>query len=520
MVSHPYGMNSPKHLGNQRSSLREHRSMDQTFAALDLGSNSFHLLIVQVTRGEVRVIDRLRDRVRLAGGLMGNGELSSDVRERAIESLRVFGHRLSKFPQANVRAVGTNTLRRVDSSGGFLAQASEALGHPIHIISGTEEARLVYLGVSHDVQDAGENRLVVDIGGGSTECIIGRGDQILRSDSLYMGCVGYTNQFFPTGKITANRMEKAVVAARLEVGSVHRTYRDLDWSLAYGSSGTINAIQQVLAANGHAAHSITRAGLEWLSQRIIDCGQIHKLQLDGLKPERSVVFPGGVSILYALFRSFDIEEMIASSSALREGVIYDMIGRTGDDDVREETVRRMCERYGADRTQSGKVKRLIRKFANQTLASWGLDTSESRKMLEWAADLHEIGKAISYTGYHRHGSYLVAHSDMVGFSRQQQGLLAAMLLGQRRRLIPGRLAALAGSRSDDALKLTVLLRLASRLNRTRSPNPRPDISLTVDGLALVLKFPGGWLDERPMTRADLEQEATFVSQAGFTLTWD
>jgi len=382
-----------------------------------------------------------------------------------------------------------------------------------------EEARLIYRGVSHDVQDDGHRRLVIDIGGGSTECIIGAGAEIYRADSLYMGCVGYTQRFFHDGRITEPAIQKAIVAARLEVGSVMRAYRDAEWERALGSSGTINAVQSVLKECGRGRHKISREDMDWLVTEIGAQDRLGTLQLPGLKPERAPVFPGGVSILAGLFRAFRIREMSASPSALREGVVYELIGRDGLGDVREETVQRMCERYSVDKAQASRVQELVLRLASSALPAWGMDTAEDKKLLSWGAALLEIGKAISYAGYHRHSAYLVANSDMLGFSREQQSLLAALLQGQRRRLNSKRTVALVGSRSERALRLTVLLRLASRLNRTRSPRPRPDLNFQVDGEQLSVRFPEGWLEERPLTQADLEQEAEYLREAGFDFKW-
>lgn len=490
----------------------------QTYAAVDLGSNSFHMLVVCQVEGEVRVLDKLRTRVRLAKGLTDEGHIAPDAKKRALECLTQFGHRLSKFEKLHVRVVGTNTLRR-DPSGEFLKEAQRALGHPIQVISGLEEARLVYLGVSHDIQDDGSRRLVIDIGGGSTECIVGQGSEILQADSLYMGCVGYTQRFFGDGRITHRAVDQAVVASRLEVGSIKRVYRKAGWTHAFGSSGTINAVQSVLRAHGRDSHRITAKDLDWLTELVGRQRSIEQLELPGLKAERAPVFPGGVCILNGLFKAFRIDEMTASESALREGVIYDLLGQDGDSDVRESTVIRMRERYGADPRHADRVRALALRLADTAFPAWGITNTEYRKVLSWACDLHEIGKALSYAGYHRHGAYLIANSEMVGFSRSQKLLMAALVLGQRRQLDASRVYTQAGVESELVLRLVVLLRLASRLNRTRSPRPRPIRNVRVTGQRINLEFPEGWLDERPLTQADLVQEASYLSRLGFTLEW-
>lgn len=492
--------------------------MSQTFAAVDLGSNSFHLLVVRNVDGVLHPIDKLKERVRLAAGLDARRRLSKAAEVRALDCLRLFGQRLADVPAAHVRAVGTNTLRKLADREVFLAAAEEALGHRIEVISGVEEARLVYLGVAHDLADEGR-RLVVDIGGGSTEVIVGEGAEILRADSLYMGCVEYTARFFADGKLSEANFERAITAARLELGSVHRAFKRLGWTAAFGSSGTINAIEAVLGEAKQSDHCITAGGLDWLIAQM--CGQkkLRRLALPGLKPERAPVFPGGVAILEALFRSLKLDRMVASSAALREGVIHDLLGREAHHDVRDETVVRMRDRFGADPAHGAQVGELALRLFEQVADVWKLDREEGRRLLTWAATLHEIGKAVSYTGYHRHGAYLVANGDMPGFSRGEQAMLAAMLLGQRRKLLPARIRALVGKRLDTALRLTIVLRLATRLSRTRSPNPRPPIGVAIEGAAVRLTFPADWLAARPLTRADLEMEAGRVAGAGFLLSW-
>lgn len=493
--------------------------MHRTFAAVDLGSNSFHLLVARDEDGRLSIIDKLKERVRLASGLDERRELSEAAAGRALECLELFGHRLVHLRPDHVRAVGTNTLRKMADPTTFLARAEAALGHRIEIISGIEEARLVYRGVAHDLADDGERRLVVDIGGGSTEVIVGEGREILRADSLYMGCVEFTERYFGDGRFSPEQFERAVVAARLELGSVHRPVKRLGWSRVLGSSGTINAVQTVLTLNGRADHCITDAGLDWLMEQHVAARKLRKLALEGLKDERAQVFAGGVAILKALFRSLRIERMVASSAALREGLIHELVGRDAQHDVRDETVERMRDRFGADPIHAERVAELALRLFDQAAAGWSLDRDEGRRLLRWAGTLHEIGKAISYAGYHRHGAYLVAHGDMPGFSKGEQAIVAALLQGQRRKLVPERVRELAGRRTDDVLRLIVLLRLATRLSRTRSPNPRPPIALSVQGPAVELHFPTGWLDERPLTKADLEMEAGRMGQAGFTLSW-
>lgn len=488
-------------------------------AAVDLGSNSFHMVIARVIdEHHLQVIDKLRERVQLAAGLDDQARLSEDAQARALSCLRRFNQLLESFRPEQVRVIGTNTLRQAANGAEFREKAAAALGRPIEVVSGQEEARLVYLGVLHDSEDDGARRLVVDIGGGSTECIIGEGPELLRADSLYMGCIGYTRRFFPDGRITADAMERAITAARLELGPVQRLYRNLGWARAYGSSGTIDAVQTILDQSNWTDHCITPDGLDQLRDALIAAGHADALNLPGLKADRAPVIAGGLAVLCGVFRSLHIEEMVASDGALREGALYDLLGRQTTHDVRQTTIARLRERYGVDQSQATRVERVAAALGEQARAAWEL-SDEDLLHLRWAAQIHEIGQLMAYTGHHRHAAYIVANSNLPGFSRGAQAFLAAVVLAHRRAIVPERVAALVGGQMRRALRLALLLRIAVVVNRTRSPSPRPKIKLDPRGDRVQLTFPPGWLAERPLSRADLETEALFLAPVGFTLSW-
>ncbi|MCB9526598.1 MAG: exopolyphosphatase [Myxococcales bacterium] len=489
------------------------------YAAVDLGSNSFHLVICNAEDAQLTVVDKLKERVRLAAGLDEANRLSEDAQWRALAALRRFGQRLAEFNPERVRVVATNTLRKAVNRETFLAQAREALGHPIEVISGQEEARLVFLGVNRSIEGAAGRRLVVDIGGGSTECIVGEVDAIARADSLHMGCVSWTQRFFKDGKITADRLDEAIIAARLELGPVQRLYRELGWDVCYGSSGTVNAIQSVLTECGWCEHVIKPEGLDRLQAKLVEAGRVDNVDLPGLKPERRDVVLGGFAVLRAVFRAFKIKAMVASKAALREGVVFDLMGRAHHADVRDGTVSRLQARFGLDVPQAERVAEVALRLLDQVGGTLGLPRDEAAEYLGWAAQLHEIGKAVSYTGHHKHGAYIVAHAEMPGFSQGEQAILAALLLGHRRKYKRERIEALGVTRFGLVEKLTLLLRLAVALNRTRSPQPRPEVALKMDGMALELVCPPGYLADRPLTRADLETEARVFASLGYTLTW-
>jgi exopolyphosphatase / guanosine-5'-triphosphate,3'-diphosphate pyrophosphatase len=485
--------------------------------AVDLGSNSFHMIIARSVAGHIHVIDRMRERVRLAAGLDANRHLTDEAQRRGLACLGRFGQRLRSIPHARVRAVGTSTLRKARNAREFLARARVALGHPIEVISGREEARIVYLGVAHDLSDDRGRRLVIDIGGGSTEIILGERFEARRTESLHMGCVSHTLRYFGDGRIRRERFREAVTEARLELEPIKRELRRMGWVSAVGSSGTITAIDGILRANGWS-DGITYAGLQKLRDAMIEQGRIDKLAIAELSEERASVLPGGLCILMGAFKSLRIERMTAASGALREGLLYDTIGRIEHEDVRDRTIERLTERYGIDREQALRVQDTARTCLRQVAGAWGLHDPELGMLLDQAARLHEIGLAVSFAGFHEHGAYLLTHGDMPGFSRDQQAYLAALVAAHRRRLKPDRVEALRTAGGDVALRLAALLRIATTMNRARDPAALPTFTLVAAGPVLELRLPPGWLDEHPMTAADLRHEHEFLEMAGLHFT--
>jgi exopolyphosphatase/guanosine-5'-triphosphate,3'-diphosphate pyrophosphatase len=500
--------------GNRRSGAA---AASEAVAAVDLGSNSFHMVVARFVQGQIHVIDRIREGVRLAAGLDVKRELDAASRARALECLQRFGQRLRGIAPERVRAVGTNTFRQARNIRPFLARAERALGHEIDVIPGREEARLVYLGVAHDLADDVGRRLVIDIGGGSTECIIGDHFDPLEANSLYMGCVGYSLRYFPNGRLRTSDFERAAIAARLEVQTIERRYRALGWRECKGSSGTAIHVATLLRENGWGRDGITVKGLRKLQKAMTSAGSLSRLSLRGLDPSRVAVLPGGVAILQALFDALGIERMTPASGALREGLLYDLLGRIRHEDVRDQTIRRWSERYHVDVEQAGRVERSALAFLRQTGDDWSLDVAAAQQLLGWAAQLHEVGLALAFTGYHKHSAYLVTHGDMPGFSIDEQRVLAALILGQRRKFPAEVLDALPPDRRELASRLSVLLRLSVTLNRSRSPLPLPRVTLRARARGLDVAFPKGWLDHHTLTRADLEEDAERLAQYGFAL---
>jgi exopolyphosphatase / guanosine-5'-triphosphate,3'-diphosphate pyrophosphatase len=487
-------------------------------AAVDLGSNSFHMVVARVVGGQPHVVDRLRERVVLAAGLDGDKRLTPEAQALALETLRRFGQRVDDLPRGSVRAVGTNALRQARNARAFLQRARRVLGHPIEVISGREEARLIYAGVARGLPDAPGRRLVVDVGGGSTECILGERLRPLLLDSLYMGCVTWSRRFFSRGELTERAMEKAVHAAQREVQSLEHGYRRLGWQRCVGSSGTILAIVSILRAHGWDHHgAVTPHGLKKLRKAVVAARRVERLALPGLQPDRADVLPGGLAILSGVFEELEIESMTTSAGSLREGLLHDLLGRIRHDDPRERSIRQLAARWQLDTDQAARVERAALACLRQVADDWDLDGDEPRQLLQWAARLHEIGLTISYSGYHKHGAYLLQHADLPGFSREEQQVLAALVGAQRRKLAVDAFLTLPDARVEDTMALAMLLRLAVLLNRPRSGTPLPPLRLRARATGLDIRFPRGWLARHPLTREDLEEEAQLLRPAGLRL---
>ena len=490
---------------------------DDVLAAVDLGSNSFHMLLARLHHGQLIVIDRLREMVRLAAGLDERNRLDPANREAALECLRRFGQRLREVRVDRVRVVGTNTLRQARKAGAFLDECGEALGHPVEVIPGREEARLVYLGVAHSMPAEAGTRLVVDIGGGSTELILGTGLVPFRLESLPMGCVGMTKAHFADGKLTRKRFERARTAAKLELRPVQAFFVDAGWSRAVGSSGTIRAAANIAQLAGFCDTGITPSAAEMIIETMIAAGRSDRLALPGLSAERAPVFAGGMAILVEVLSMLGVTHMEASDGALREGLLYDMLGRLQHEDARELSVRAMASRYHVDPEQAARVAATADALYLQVREGFSLNDDRDRKLLDWAARLHEVGLDISYTKYHRHGAYLLEHADMPGFPRAEQRLLAALVGGHRRRIDDEAILRLPESWRRAARRLVMLLRLAVLLHRSRAQAPLPEYELRVADSELMLLVPAGWLEDNPLTLADLRQEIDYLRESGVSL---
>ncbi len=427
-------------------------------AAVDLGSNSFHMVVARTHQGHPSIVDRLREMVRFASGLDEHGYLDDASQERALNTLRRFGQRLRDMHAHQVRVVGTNTLRRARNADVFLAKAEAALGHPVEVISGIEEARLIYLGVSHHIDSKDGRNLVVDIGGGSTELIVGEGYEPKRLESLYIGCVGLSKEHFGDGKLSQKRFDRARVAARLELTPVAAAFRRYGWTRAIGSSGTVRAAHDVAHELKLVDSGISLSALEKIIAELIAARRIEDAKLPGLAADRAPVFAGGVAILAEVMSTLKIERLQISGGALREGLLYDMLGRLQDEDARERSILAMQRRYHVDVEQAARVESTAAALLGQVVRSWQLSDERYRQLLVWAGRLHEVGLDIAHARYHHHGGYLLANSDMQGFARLEQSLLAALVTLHRRKLDDPFVDELPVEWRVPAFRLIVLLR--------------------------------------------------------------
>jgi exopolyphosphatase/guanosine-5'-triphosphate,3'-diphosphate pyrophosphatase len=478
----------------------------ELIAAVDLGSNSFRLQVGRIVGNQIYPLDSIKESVRLAAGLTAQRTLDGASQLRALECLARFGERLRGFVPGAVRAVATNTLRVAKNAPQFLVQAEAALGFPIEVIAGREEARLIYLGVAHTLANPGNQQLVVDIGGGSTELIIGRNFDPLQLESLYMGCVSFSLKYFPQGQVTKQAFKEAELAARKELQTIGAAYRSTGWEEAVGSSGTAKSIVDLLELNGlndGAAHGITREGLDRLKTLLWQAGSVSNLRLEGLRLERMPVLPGGLSIMSAVFKEFALEQMTFSEGALRLGVLYDLLGRYHHEDQREETVSQFMQRYAVDRRQAARVSQTALALLQQLCPDATGDDQADMQFLLWAARLHEIGISVAHSSYHKHSAYILANADMPGFSKRDQGRLSRIVLAHR-----GKLERVQTSLSEPRDSMLIFcMRLAALFHRARDDAPMPGVQVGATERGFKLTVDDAWLGASPLTAAALEEEA-------------
>ncbi len=487
-------------------------------AALDIGSNSFHLVVARIVANDVQILHQLKLRVQLAAGLDSDGWLSGEAIDRGLDNLQYIVESLKDFEPDQVRVVATYTLRKARNANDFIKAAKRILPYPIEVISGIEEARLIYLGVAHTSHIEGK-RLVIDIGGGSTEIVIGEGLEPRRLRSLSMGCVVFTKRYFDNGKIKSKGFSKAITHARQEIEAASDEFLREGWASCLGSSGTIRAVVELAAEVGTGeGGTVTLKGLHDLIKRCVDAGHIDRLKFKtNLSEERRRVLPAGLAILTACFESLRIDSLEYSPAALREGVIYDMEDRLHHLDIRERTAESLVTRYVVDVDQANRVRETTLSLYDQVHEAGAFGENGKRAILGWAALLHEVGLHINAKGVHRHSAYILQNVELPGFNREEQHLLSTLVRFQRKRIQKADLREFLTWAPPDIRKLIALLRLGVLLNFKRQDNVVPRLGIDVEDDVIRLVLPDNWLDGRPIFRSNLEREHAQIRALGLSL---
>ncbi|WP_278182944.1 guanosine-5'-triphosphate,3'-diphosphate diphosphatase [Vibrio misgurnus] len=484
------------------------------YAAIDLGSNSFHMLVVRHIDGSVQTMAKIKRKVRLAAGLDEHNVLSLEAMQRGWDCLSLFAERLQDIPSNNIRIVGTATLRTACNAADFLTTANQILGHPIEIISGETEAATIYKGVAHTSGGLG-CRLVVDIGGASTELIIGEDFDAKALTSLKMGCVTWLERHFKDRQLTTSNFEHAISAAKQMLEPILAHYTQLGWNVCVGASGTVQALQEIMLAQG-MDEVITLAKLKRLQKQAMQANHLEELDIEGLTLERALVFPSGLSILIAIFESLNIEAMTLAGGALREGLVYEMVQSLRQNDIRARTVHSLQTRYQIDRAYGQQVATLASKLLAQCGGACWVSEPQAEMLLRTAAQLHEIGLTIDFKKGGEHSAYLLQHLDLPGYTRAQKHYLAEVVRRYRESLtlLPEQYALSAIS----AKRILRLLRLAVLLSHRRNASLEPDIKLSAQDDNLTLRIDGCWLAKNPLTRTELELEANRQTDTGWPLS--
>lgn len=487
-------------------------------AALDMGSNSFHLVVARIVAGSVQILHKVKQKVRLADGLSADGELSLEAQQRGLDTLAIIAESLQDFAPESVRVVATHTLRKASNAKAFLQEAKKVFPFPIEIISGAEEARLIYQGVAHTNHQLGQ-RLVIDIGGGSTEFIIGEGfdTKILRS--LQMGCVSYTNKYFKHGELKTKAFAKAITAAQQELEMIDKKFNQIGWQSCIGTSGTIKSIIELASQldSTNRENSVSLSDLTTLMNLCCAAGNSRDLKLQDLSDDRRPVFAAGLAILIAIFKSLGISEMTFSPAALREGVLYEMGDQLAQTDIRQRSADSLATRYDVDIEQAKRVLTTTMHLYQQVRKSWDISHPELKSLLGWSALLHEVGIQINTRGVQRHSGYILQNIDLPGFGQEQQNLLATLVRFHRKKIRTGDIPEFTLLQQHQVYKLLVLLRLGILLNIKRQDDILPDVGITVDNKTVCLSFPADWLAQKPVFSADLEREVDYLKEIDMRL---
>ena len=484
-------------------------------AAIDLGSNSFRLEIGRLDHGYVQRVEYIKETVRQGNGLDGERNLSEEAMQRGWDCLARFSERLGGFTPSQVRAVATQTLREARNRDIFITKANQLLGFPIDVISGREEARLIYVGVAHLLPQSNERRLVIDIGGRSTELILGRGYSSQRTESYRLGSVAWSMKYFDSGKLTASNFERAQIAAQAILDEAVSGFNPQHWDIAYGSSGTVGAVADILAAKGYPAGVITREGLQWIYESLIRTGYIDKISMFGLKEDRRAVIGGGVAILRSLFNLLDLQQLVVAEGALRQGLLFDLLDREdADTDVRSASINRLATKFAVDTMHSNHVADTTAHFL-KPLVLTHVQTYQERllRKARWAAQVHEIGARIAHADYHKHGAYILDNTDAPGFAQPELHRLSLLVHGHR-----GKLKKLGEALDDkDFLNQLVALRLAVILCHARRAPDLRNVTLCASNDGYILQISIMWQKAFPQSTHLLLEECAAWARIGINL---
>lgn len=491
------------------------RNRTEEIAAVDLGSNSFHMIIARVSGGQITIIDRLKEPVRLGYGLSEDGELDDLSQRRALDCLERFHQRIRHLPADCVRAVGTRTLRQAKNAAFFVAQAENALGFDIQVVSGAEEARLVYQGVAFGLEDDQQTRLVIDIGGGSTELIIGEDFTPRSLESLGMGCVSITKRFFDNGKLSRKNIRAAEIYCLQKLEPFISHFRRQQWQRAIGCSGSIKSISSVIEQmTGQSL--ITAEGLDKVMTECQSFKTIDELKLEGLSKTRQPVFIGGLVVLRSVMQSLKLSELEASPWALREGVLFDLLGHDSMSDMREHSVQELSSRFHADSDHAEYCNEVAQKLLRQVQDNHTF-SSDWQRYLQWACLLQEVGLDINHDNFHLHSGYIVANTHLAGFGVDEQNRLAALVQNQRKKPDWRMIEAMPEEEQDDFVLILHIFRLACVLTRSRDKTQDIGWSLNFSNNQLVFSAPPPWWAAHPLAAADLEAESRRMKKSRYKL---
>jgi exopolyphosphatase/guanosine-5'-triphosphate,3'-diphosphate pyrophosphatase len=493
-------------------------TLSPLYAVVDLGSNSFHMLITRQLADSVQVVDKIKRKVRLAAGLDTNNILSEQTMAKGLECLRFFAEHLQDIPQKNIRIVATATLRLAKNRDEFIAKAEAVLGHPVNLLSGIEEAEHIYLGVAHTSLSA-DKRLVLDIGGASTELIVGRGFKVKKAHSLNLGCVTYNQQYFPHGELSNEHFNQAICAAELIIAPIKNEFCDIGWQCVLGGSGTMQALAEMLIYQ----HKPSVISLEFLYQvkaQILHFNQIDKINLAGLSSERSPVIASGLAILIALFQQLSIKELTLSSGALREGLLYEMLPEQSTSNIRQRTITALSQRFHIDQRHANSVKRQIETLYLQLKSIWDLPDGNALALLLASADLHEIGLLLEYKHHQQHSAYILAHADLAGFNQSERQLLVSLVTLYKGDINLALIEQQSAIDDQTAKKLLIILRLAVKLCRHRNDQTLPDYAVSLNDKCLQLSLPQQWLLQHTLIHDEFAQENEHIAILGYSLELD